>query len=191
MTDDYLDDASSESDSFNSRSDYFQSVRLAFRIQPEDVYFLFKSEPADLNHRLLSESKLEQVIQGYSQFICGKEILGERISERQPFTNTVFNEKKFFIHIKEEPKDERLPKLRPHSLSVYYNYKKECKITFHWKISDRSFFTRLLNAVAVNKTLTVVLFLQKMDDFFQQYAEDSTIELPKVFIVEGLNFTFH
>jgi hypothetical protein len=183
------DDNNDGSISYDEYSDYFNFVRLAFRIKPDDVYFLCKSEPADLNHRLLSESKFEQVIQGYSKFICSKEILGERISARQPFANTIFNEKRFFIHIKEEPKDERLPKLRPHTLSVYYDYKKECHITFHWKISDRSFFTRLLNSINANKTLTVILFLHKMDDFFQKYAEDSSVKLPEIFIVEGLNFT--
>lgn len=188
---DELEDSAFYDEYKDSRSEYFYFVRLAFRIKPEDVYFLCRSEPADLSRRLLSETKIEQVIQGYSDVLCNKEVLRERIYERQPFANKLFESQKFFIHIKEEPKDDQLPRLRPHGLSIYYDHKKQCHTTFRWKISDRSFFTRLLNSINAGKTFTFVVFLREKDEFFRQYAEDPTVELPKYLAVEGLTFTLH
>ena len=190
MNDDYLDDSMSESDFINSRSEYFEFVRLAFRIQPEDVYFLCKSEPADLYQRIRSESKLEQSIQGYSEFQCTKDILREQIIERQPFANSIFNSQKIFINITETRKDDKFPFIRPHNFSIYYDRKKKCHVAFNWKISDRSFFTRLFNSIAASKTLTFVVFLREKDNFFGKYAEDKTIELPEYIPIEGLTFSF-
>jgi len=186
---DELEDSAFYDEYKDPRSEYFYFVRLAFRIKPEDVYFLCRSEPADLSRRLLSETKIEQVIQGYSEVLCNKEVLRERIYERQPFANKLFEPQKFFIHIKEEPREDVPASLRPHGLSIYYDRTKKCHTTFRWKVSDRSFFTRLLNAINSGKTFTFVVFLREKDEFFRQYAEDPTVELPKYLAVEGLTFT--
>lgn len=189
MNDDDLLNSLSFDEYPDSRFEYFEFVRLAFHIKPDDVYFFCQSEPVDLNRRLLSESKLEQVIQGYSEILCNKDSLRERIFARQPFANSLFNAQQLFIHIKEEPKDEKFPYIRPHSLSIFYDYKKRCRITFHWKISDRSFFTRMLASLATGKTFRFVVFLREKDEFFRQYAQESTVELPKHLPIEGLSFT--
>jgi ATP phosphoribosyltransferase regulatory subunit HisZ len=51
-------------------------------------------------------------------------------------------------------------------------------ITLNWKISDRSFFTRLVNQLSVKPFLTMEVTTDIEDKDFEKYLENPTLRLP-------------
>ena len=59
-------------------------------------------------------------------------------------------------------------------------------VTLDWKVSDRSFFTRLVNQLSVKPFLTLEVTTNIEDKDFEKYLTDTSLKLPDVIGVTSL-----
>ena len=160
---------------------HMTAVRLKFKFSKDNVGFRFSQNRIDpfdvLNHKL----QTEQVISGWSDPVDNSS-LPTAVYKRQPFSNKLFEGISLYIHIAEEKPH---PGLEPFSIHTHY-HKDKFTVTLHWKISDRSFFTRLVNQLTVRPFLTMEVTTDLEDGYFEKYLIDERLELPKAIAVMSL-----
>lgn len=163
---------------------HMTAVRLKFRITKENVAFRFsqkRSNPFDLSDK---EFKTEQVISGNSEPVDNSS-LPVVVFQRQPFANAIFEGSKVFVHFVEEVPD---PLLSPFYFLPSY-FKSKLTMTLQWNISDRSLFTRLVNLLSVQGSLTLEVTTNMEDKEFEKFCLDSSLELPKLIGITSLLLT--
>lgn len=158
-----------------------KAARLKFKLTKERVGFHFSQKRVDPFNVLNKELKTEQVVSGYSEPVDNS-TLPTVVYKRQPFANKLFEGKSLYIHIVEGVPD---PVLYPFYFHNHY-YKDELTVTLHWKISDRSFFTRLVNQLSVKPFLTMEVTTDIADKDFEKYLTDTSLKLPDVIGVTSL-----
>ena len=105
---DFFDENTSNNET-DSRFEYYQFVRLGFKINGKNLRFSCKTEPEKINQPLLSPTKIVQVIEGYSEAINNQELLTKSVYERQPYFNKLFDGTRIYIYFKEEKKKKNFP----------------------------------------------------------------------------------
>jgi hypothetical protein len=169
----------------DSRFEYYQFVRLGFKINGKNLRFSCKTEPEKIDRLLLSPTKVVQVIEGYSEAINNQELLTKSVYERQPNFNKLFDGTRIYIYFKEEKKEEKFPYLKPHNLRIYYNKNGDFHNCLIWKIDDRSFFTRLVGMTTAHHIFKCIITLGKKDDTFKKIIENNE-KLPSLLNVNGI-----
>lgn len=160
---------------------HMTAVRLKFRITKENVGFQFSQKRIDPFDVLNKELKTEQIVSGDSEPVDNS-TLPAVVYNRQPFSNKIFEGKNLYIHIVEGATN---PVLHPFCFHTRY-YKDELTVTLDWKISDRSFFTRLVNQLASKPFLTMEVTTDMEDKDFEKYLSDSSLKLPDVIGITSL-----
>lgn len=160
---------------------HMMAVRLKFKITKDRVSFHFSQKRVDPFDALNKELKTEQVITGYSEPVDNSS-LPEIVYGRQPFSNKIFEGTSLYVHIVEEP-----PKslLSPFYLHTRY-HKDELTVSLDWKVSDRSFFTRLVNQISAKSFLTIEVTTDIADKDFEKYLSDKNLKLPSVIGITSL-----
>ena len=181
---DFFDENTSNNET-ESIFEYYQFVRLGFKINGKNLRFSCKTEPENIHQLLSSPTKMVQVIEGYSEVINNQELLTKNVFERQPHFNKLFDGTRIYIYFKEEKKEEKFPFLRPHNLSIYYNKNGDFRNSLMWKIDDRSFFTRLVGMTTAHHLFNCIITLNKKDDAFQKIIENNE-KLPSLLNVNGI-----
>jgi hypothetical protein len=157
------------------------AVRFKFKLTKENVGFHFSQKRVDPFDGLNRELKTEQVVSGYSEPVDNS-TLPAVVYKRQPFANKMFEGVSLYIHIVEQPPHQLL---YPFYFHTRY-YKDELTITLDWKVSDRSFFTRLVNQLSTKSFLTMEVTTDMADKDFEKYLIDKSLELPKVIGITSL-----
>ncbi len=160
---------------------HMTAVRLKFKITKENVGFQFSQKRVNPFDVLNKELKTEQVISGYSEPVDNA-TLPTVVYKRQPFANKLFEGTSLYIHFVEGQASQTLYPFYVHN----YYVKDKLSTTIDWKISDRSFFTRLVNLLAVKPFLTLEVTTDLEDKEFKKYCEDSSLKLPNVIGVTSL-----
>lgn len=157
------------------------AVKLRLTITKENVGFLYRQRKIYPNDSLNKEYKTEQVISGFSEPVDNSN-LSPSVYRRQPNANKVFEGQHIYVHIFEEAPHPHLP---PFLLHTRY-FKEKLTITFDWRVSDRSLFTRLVSQLSFKPYLTIELTTSLEDDVFAKHCEDPSLELPKLMGVTSL-----
>ena len=157
------------------------AVKLRLTITKENVGFLYRQRKIYPSDSLNKEYKTEQIISGFSEPVDNSN-LPASVYRRQPNANKIFEGQNIYVHIIEEPPHPYLP---PFLLHTRY-FKEELTITLHWKVSDRSLFTRLVSQLTLKPSLTIELTTSLEDDVFAKHCEDPSLELPKLMGVTSL-----
>jgi len=160
---------------------HMTAVRLKFKITKENVGFHFSQKRIDPFDVLNKELKTEQVISGYSEPVDNS-TLPAVVYKRQPFSNKIFEGRSLYLQIVEGAPN---PVLYPFYIHTRY-YKDELTVTLDWKISDRSFFTRLINQLSSKPFLTMEVTTDIADKDFEKYLSDTSLKLPDVIGVTSL-----
>ena len=181
---DFFDENTSNNEP-DSSFEYYQFVRLGFKINGNNLRFSCKTEPEKIDKLLLSPTKIVQVIEGYSEAINNQELLTKRVYERQQHFNKLFDGTRIYIYFKEEKKEEKFPYLKPHNLSIRYNKNGDFHSSLIWKIDDRSFFTRLVGMTTVHHFFNCIITLNEKDSAFKKIIENNE-KLPTLLNVSGI-----
>lgn len=160
---------------------HMTAARLKFKITKENVRFQFSQKRVNPFDPLNKELKTEQAISGYSEPVDNS-TLPSVVFNRQPFANKMFEGSQIYVHFVEGPPH---PSLYPFYIHSHY-FKDELTVTLNWNISDRSFFTRLVNQLSANSYLTLEVTTDKEDKDFEKYCSDSSLKLPDVIGVTSL-----
>jgi len=163
---------------------HMTAVRLKFRITKENVAFRFSQKrinPFDLSNK---EFKTEQVISGYSEPVDNSS-LPAVVYQRQPFANTMFQGSNVFVHFAEKVPN---PLVSPFYFHPDY-YKNKLSMTLKWNISDRSFFTRLVNLLSLQSYLTLEVTTDMEDKEFEKFCLDPSLQLPNLIGITSLLLT--
>lgn len=160
---------------------HMTAVRFKFKITKENVAFQFTQKRVNPFDVLNNELKTEQVISGYSEPVDNA-TLPPVVYKRQPFANKLFEGLSLYINFVEGQASQT-----QYPFYIHNHYVKDrLSTTLDWKISDRSFFTRLVNLLAVKPFLTVEVTTDLEDKKFKKYCEDPSLKLPKVIGVTSL-----
>jgi len=160
---------------------HMKAARLKFKLTKERVGFHFSQKRVDPFDVLNKELKTEQVVSGYSEPVDNS-TLPTVVYKRQPFANKIFEGVSLYIHIVEETPN---PVLHPFYFHTRY-HKDELTLTLAWKVSDRSFFTRLVNQLSSKPFLTMVVTTDIADKDFEKYLKDTSLKLPEVMNITSL-----
>lgn len=98
----------------------------------------------------------------------------EWLVERQPNAIEVFSQQEISIIIDERARDDLLGNVR--HLDIRRSKRLGLQTTFYWGISDRSFFTRLTNAMMQGKVIHFQLNLKDTDEIFGNLKKEQKDE---------------
>jgi hypothetical protein len=160
---------------------HMRAVRLKFKITKDNVRFQFSQKRVNPFDVLNKELKTEQAMSGYSEPVDNS-TLPPVVYNRQPFANKMFEGTRLYVHLVEGPSH---PSLYPFYIHPHY-FKEKLTVTLNWNISDRSFFTRLVNQLSVKPFLTMEVTTNKEDKEFEKYCGESSQKLPDLIGVTSL-----
>jgi hypothetical protein len=175
----------------DSRPDFFNLSKIGLIVDCSKLRFDCDSKPTDTNHYYFSDRKIEQVISGYSNPIDNEKTLNNSIYLRQPYTNSIFKDKKIYIYIREEKRPENYSdKTKRHFLSSHSSNQFGQSTTFHWDIEDRSLFSRLCFLQSTSSQLFLILRLSKDDYYFKDLFDKGESKISEYISIEALHFYF-
>ena len=171
--------------------DYFELSQIGITVDCKNLRFECNSKPIDTKQYYFSDRVIEQVISGDTDPIDNEKTLNNFVYSRQPYTNTIFKDKKFYIHIREQKRSENhSSRTNRHFLSSNYSSKNGQSTIFQWAIDDRSLFSRLCFLQSTSSQLFLTLRLCKDENYFKDLVDKGESKISKFISVEALHFHF-
>lgn len=167
---------------------FHDAIRVFFALRCSDARLMYDSRMDD--DAPIWKAKVSEVYQTISGCADGVTVKKSLLSDREDLgeAERFFAGKRMYVHIKECPRTQ-LEERWPYSI-VLNAIQNEYRPTFHWRLDDRSLFTRLSMAALNQSKLTFEVRLRDTDLFFRELRLSGSQKSMTLLPLLGIRFWY-